>query len=210
MKKDILFDLDGTLTDSGPGIIRCFQITLSHFGLPVPEAHALRVCVGPPLRDSFLHFGVLPKHLEEAVEVYRKHYLAEGQYENFPYPGIADTLRELKAQGHRLFIATSKPEAMAVDILTRFGLAPYFDIICGATPDGSRNTKSAVIAHLLGQLETAENLIMVGDTIFDVEGAKAHGIPTVAVTWGYGDAAQMQAAGARLADTMQDLLEIIG
>ncbi len=209
MKRNILFDLDGTLTDSGPGIIRCVQITLAHFGLPVPEANALRVCVGPPLRDSFLRFGVPPKHLEEAVQVYRKHYLAEGQYENFPYPGIADTLRKLKTQGHRLFIATSKPEAMSVEILTRFGLAPYFDIICGATPDGSRNTKSAVIAHLLSQLESTENLVMVGDTIFDVEGAKSHGIPTVAVTWGYGDATQMQEAGALLTGTMEELLAVL-
>ncbi len=209
MKKDILFDLDGTLSDSGPGIIRCFQLSLAHFGLPVPEYDALRVCVGPPLRDSFLRFGVLESQIEEAVTVYRKHYLAEGQYENFPYPGIEDTLKTLKAQGHRLFVATSKPEAMSIDILTRFGLAPYFDIICGATSDGIRNTKDAVIAHLLSQLETTENLVMVGDTIYDVEGAKVHGIPTVAVTWGYGDHGQMQAAGAALVSTMEELLQAL-
>ncbi len=207
--KNILFDLDGTLSDSGPGIIRCVQLALAHFGLPVPEADKLRVCVGPPLRDSFLRFGVQEAQVEEAVEVYRKHYLAEGQYENIPYPGIADLLKRLMADGHRLFVATSKPEQMSIDILTRFGLASYFDIICGASNDGVRNTKDEVIAYLLAKLEQQGDLVMVGDTIYDVLGAKAHGIPTVAVAWGYGDQAQMQAAGAVLVNNMEELFQAL-
>ncbi len=209
MKKKILFDLDGTLTDSGEGILNCFEITLKHFGLPIPARSSLRAVVGPPLRDSFLRFGVREADLEEAVCVYRDHYMATGRFENFPYPGIDSVLAKLKAQGHMLYIATSKPENMSVEILERFGLAQYFTIICGATPDGSRNTKEAVIAHLLSKLPDRDGLIMVGDTIYDVVGAKAHGIPTFAVTWGYGDPVQMEKVGATLVRDMSALFDAL-
>ncbi len=205
MGKKILFDLDGTLTDSGEGIMNCFVITMKHFGLPVPTKEEMRVIIGPPLRDSFRRFGVSEENMEEAVLCYRDHYNDTGRLENFPYPGIDRLLARLKADGHKLYVATSKPESMSFEILTRFGLAQYFDIICGATVDGSRNTKEAVISYLLAQLPDKENLVMVGDTIYDVIGANAHGIPTYAVTWGYGDRIQMQAAGALLVDTMEEL-----
>ncbi len=205
MKKQILFDLDGTLTDSGEGIMHCFELSLEKFGLPIPSRTLLRECVGPPLRDSYRRFGVGEDIMEEAVLTYRDHYNAVGQFENFPYPGIQNVLDRLQKAGHSLYIATSKPEAMAIEILTRYDMARYFEIICGATVDGSRNTKEAVIAYLLNQLPSQENLIMVGDTIYDVEGANAHGIPTIAVTWGYGYPEAMQAAGATLVDTMEAL-----
>ncbi len=207
--KKILFDLDGTLTDSGEGIMHCFEISLAHFGLPIPPRSQLRECIGPPLRDSYRRFGVSEENMEEAVLCYRDNYDAVGQFENFPYPGIAEALKSLKNAGHRLYVATSKPEYMSIDILSRFDLAQYFDIICGATVDGSRNTKEAVIAYLLAQLPDRENLIMVGDTIFDVEGAKAHNIPTVGVSWGYGNLPQMEAAGAVIAHSMEEMISKI-
>ncbi len=209
MKKQILFDLDGTLTDSGEGIMHCFELSLAKYGLPIPTRQQLRVCVGPPLRDSFRRFGVTQDILEDAVLTYRDAYNAVGQFENFPYPGIEALLQKLKAAGHKLYVATSKPEGMSVEILTRYALAPYFDIICGATVDGTRNTKEAVIACLLAQLPSRENLIMVGDTIYDVIGANAHGIPTVGVSWGYGDREEMISAGAVMVETVQELINTI-
>ncbi len=210
MMKQILFDLDGTLTDSGEGIMHCFELSLSHFGLPVPPRSELRSCVGPPLRDSFRRFGITTEIMEEAVLCYRDHYVATGQFENFPYPGIEDLLKRLKEAGCRLYIATSKPESMSVEILKRYGLAKYFDIICGATVDGSRNTKEAVIACLLSQMESRGNLTMIGDTIFDIEGANAHKIPAVGVGWGYGDRQQMLSAGAiDIAESVDGLYSIL-
>ncbi len=209
MKKNILFDLDGTLTDSGEGIMHCFELSLAKYSLPIPSRQELRVCVGPPLRDSYRRFGVSEEILEDAVITYRDHYNAVGQFENFPYPGIENVLERLQKAGHRLYIATSKPETMAVEILTRFDMAKYFTIICGATVDGSRNTKEAVIEYLLNKLDDRENLVMVGDTIYDVVGANAHDIPTIAVTWGYGNRVEMAAAGATLVDSMDELYAML-
>ncbi len=207
--KHILFDLDGTLTDSGEGIMHCFELVLAEFGLPVPDRADLRCTVGPPLRDSYRKLGVREEQIEEAVLAYRDHYIATGQFENSPYPGVEDLLHRLLQAGHRLYIATSKPEGMSVEILERFGLAKYFAVICGATVDGSRNTKEAVIEYLLSKITAREDLVMVGDTIFDVQGAAYHGIPTIAVAWGYGDIPQMQAAGARIAHTTDELYAIL-
>lgn len=207
--KKILFDLDGTLTDSGEGIMHCAELTLQHYGLPVPSRGDLRSIVGPPLKDSFLRLGIAEAELDHAVAFYRKHYLAVGQFENAPYPGIQQVLSKLKAQGHRLYVATSKPEAMAQNILRHFQMDSYFDIICGAVPDQNRSTKEAVIAHLLTQMNNHEDLVMVGDTIYDVNGAAFHKIPCVAVSWGYGVAEEMMAAGATMANTMDALYQLL-
>lgn len=209
--KQILFDLDGTLTDSGEGIIHCAQETFEYFGLPVPSAETLRTIVGPPLRQSFIRFGIRPDDTEEAIEVYRKYYVHHGQYENFPYPGVEQLLKQLKSEGHQLYVATSKPEAMSIQILEHFGLAQYFDIICGASPDHSRDTKAKVISHLLSQITPLQgHLIMVGDTIYDVEGANELHIPCIGVQWGYGNVEDMQAAGAvAIALNTQHLYQLI-
>lgn len=208
--KHLLFDLDGTLTDSGEGIIRCGQETLAHFGLEVPDYDDLRPMVGPPLCDSLRRFGISEENMEEAVEVYRDTYVAHGQYENFPYPGIEDLLKKLHADGYGLYVATSKPEIMAEHILKHFGLDKYFDVICGSTLDGSRITKSEVIRHLLTQLPSAEKILMIGDTIYDIEGANELGLPSVGVAWGYGDLAEMKNAGAKgIAKSMDELYQMI-
>lgn len=208
--KAVLFDLDGTLTDSGEGIINCAQMTLERFGLPVPSREEMRVFVGPPLAETFAKYGVPADRTEEAIAIFRSRYLPIGKFENHPYPGIRELLEALKAQGHQLYVATSKPEATAVEVLEHFDLAKYFDRICGATFDQSRTSKSDVIAFLLQAEGMADDAVMVGDTAFDVTGAAAHGIATIGVSWGYGTVEDMQKAGAvAIADTPQMLLHLL-
>ena len=210
MKKTILFDLDGTLTDSGDGIINCATLALNHFGLPVPDRETMRVFVGPPLRDTFFKFGVPADKLDEAVAVYRSRYIPIGKFENTPYPGIHETLATLKNAGHTLYVATSKPEEMSKEILEKFDLAQYFDLICGATFDGSRDSKEAVIAYLLEQAGGVSNAVMVGDTVFDIVGAAAHDMPGIGVSWGYGNVQEMVDAGATaIAHSMEELLSLL-
>lgn len=210
MEKAILFDLDGTLTDSGEGIINCAILALEHFGLPIPSREEMRVFVGPPLHESFINHGVPAEKTEEAIKVYRSRYIPIGAYENTPYTGIRELLESLKAQGHKLYVATSKPEAMSIRILDHFDLARYFDMICGATMDTSRSSKEAVIAYLLEQNGRADNMVMVGDTKFDILGAKEHGIPAIGVSWGYGKVEDMEKAGAAaIAHTMEELLTLL-
>lgn len=210
VKKTILFDLDGTLTDSGEGIINCAAMTLERFGLPVPSREQMRVFVGPPLGDTFVQFGIPPERVQEAIEIFRSRYVPIGKYENVPYPGIRELLEALKNQGHTLFVATSKPEVTAVEVLEHFQLSEYFQMICGAALDQSRITKSEVIAFLLEQNGRIDNAIMVGDTAYDVTGAAAHGIPTIGVSWGYGNVEEMKKAGASaIADTPEELLKLL-
>lgn len=210
MPKSILFDLDGTLTDSGEGIMNCAQLALEHFGIHIPDRDTLRVFVGPPLHDTFRKFGVPEDQVDEAIRIYRSRYVPIGKFENTPYPGIRELLEKLCAQGHRLYVATSKPEDMSVEILEHFDLAKYFDHICGASLDRSRSSKDAVISYLLEQYSHGEEMIMVGDTVFDILGAAAHGIPAVGVTWGYGNPEEMKKAGAAaIAPTVDALFDIL-
>ncbi len=209
-QKSILFDLDGTLTDSGEGIMNCAVFALSHYGIEAPTQAQLRTFVGPPLTESFTRFGVPQDQLGKAVEIYRSRYIPIGMYENHPYEGIRELLQKLCDDGHKLYVATSKPEWMSIKILEYFDLAKYFTIICGAATDFSRNSKEAVIAYLLEQIGTQDNATMVGDTAFDVIGAKEHGIPTIGVSWGYGLKEDMVKAGAvAIADTMEQLYQLL-
>ena len=210
MKKTILFDLDGTLTDSGEGIMNCAKLALTTYHLPIPDEKAMRTLIGPPLEVSFARFGMKQEDIPQAIEVFRKRYSAVGKYENFPYPGIHDLLRTLKQQGHTLAVATSKPEVMALDIMDHFELAPYFQMIVGATLDRKRITKEDVITYLLNAMGNPRDLLMIGDTQYDVIGAKAHGIPTIGVTWGYGEEESIRKAGAAaIAHSMQELYDLI-
>lgn len=208
--KAIFFDLDGTLTDSGEGIINCARRALDHFGLPQPTDAEMRVFVGPPLRETFAKFGVPENGIEKALEIYRERYNPIGIFENVPYPGIHNLLAKLRQDGHRLYLATAKPEVMARRIMDRFELAPYFELICGASLDHSRDSKAGVIAYLLEQIPGIEQVIMVGDTAYDVTGAAEHGIPTIGVSWGYGKVEDMTAAGAvAIANSMDDLYQLL-
>lgn len=210
MGKTILFDLDGTITDSGEGIINCVIYALERFGLPIPERDSLRYFVGPPLHESFIKQGIPAERAEEAVAVYRERYVPTGMFENSPYPGIREVLETLKSKGHTLYVASSKPEWMCIEILKHFNLDQYFEQICGATMDTSRTNKEAVIAYLIEQNGKTDNMIMVGDTKFDVIGAKFHGIPCIGVSWGYGTIEEMQEAGAAsVVFSMEELLEAL-
>ena len=209
-QKSIFFDLDGTLTDSGEGIINSSAMVLEHYGLTVPSREEMRVFVGPPLHETFQKFGVPASEADNAVALYRTRYNTVGKFENFPYPGIRELLEALQGKGYRLFVATSKPEALSIEILEHFDLARYFEIICGASLDRSRSEKAAVIAYLLTQADGAENTVMVGDTAFDVIGAAAHGIPAIGVAWGYGKVQDMVDAGAAaIAHSMEELLQLL-
>ena len=206
----IFFDLDGTVTDSGEGIMNCATLALEHFGIPIPAREEMRMFVGPPLDQTFIKFGIPADKTDEAIKVFRSRYTTVGKFENFPYPGIRETLQALKAQGHRLFVATSKPEIMANEVLNHFDLAGFFEKIAGATLDGSRSHKADVITYLLGLTGDVGQTLMVGDTAFDVVGAAAHGIPTIGVSWGYGTVEDMDKAGAiAIAHSMEELVELI-
>ncbi|MBR5534915.1 MAG: HAD-IA family hydrolase [Ruminiclostridium sp.] len=205
MPKTIFFDLDGTLTDSGPGIMNCAARMLDHFKFPYDQA-LLRTFIGPPLRVRLGELGFTPEQAAEATKIFRSQYEVTGKFENSPYPGMIDLLKTLKAQGHRLFVATSKPETTAQEVLDHFHMTEYFEEICGADLERGRDTKDQVITYLKEKVGTLENVVMVGDTDYDVLGAKAHGIPTIGVTWGYGNADSMTSCGAiAIANTMAKL-----
>jgi len=206
----ILFDLDGTLTDSGEGIMNCAALALEAFGISVPCREDLRAFVGPPLHEMFVRFGVPDDQADRAVEIYRSRYHTVGKFENFPYPGVRQMLAYLKEKGYHLMVATSKPEKLSIEILEHFDLARYFDRICGASMDRSRITKSDVIKYLLKDTVSEKACVMVGDTAFDVIGASAHGIRTIGVSWGYGSTEEMLQAGAfAIAQTVEELLKLL-
>ena len=208
--KAILFDLDGTLTDSGEGIINAASLALEHFGIPVPDRQAMKVFVGPPLRDTLVKFGVPEDRTDEAITVFRSYYTVKGILENAPYPGIPELLRILKESGHHLYVATSKPEVMAIRVLDTFDLSRYFDRICGASLDETRSKKSEIISCLMDEIGNQFPLLMVGDTAFDVIGAKAHGIDTIGVSWGYGSVSEMAEAGAKaIAHSAEELFSLL-
>ena len=206
-QKAVLFDLDGTLTDSGEGIINCAQYAFQQMGYPVPPREEMGVFVGPPLWGTFEQFGIPKERTDEAVRIFRSRYIPIGKFENKPYDGIRELLEALGEQGWARYVATSKPETTAKEILDHFDLAKYFDRICGANIEAGIYEKDQVIAFLSGETKTMDVKIMVGDTKYDVIGAKAHGIPTIGVSWGYGDVKEMRAAGAAaIVDTPEELL----
>ncbi|MGO4594587.1 HAD hydrolase-like protein [Leifsonia sp. 2TAF2] len=209
----VLFDLDGTLTDSAPGITSSLARMFAALGRPVPSPAQLLEYVGPPLLDSLKSFGGMTEaEAREALAVYREDYARHGALDSAVYPGIRGLLQRLHASGIPLALATSKPELQAGRILEHFGLAQYFDVITGATEDESRSAKADVVAEALRRLEARgtdlDHTVMVGDRQYDVEGAAAHGLPTILVEWGYGSPAE--AAGAiavvHSADQLSSLL----
>ena len=198
--EDIFFDLDGTLTDSGPGIMNAVEYALSRFGLPSPGREALRAVIGPPLMDSFQNlFGFSEADAGRALRWYREYYTDRGIFENAVYPGIPELLRRLLDRGRRLSMATGKPEAFALRIAEHFGLAPCFTVIAGATMDGRRSAKEDIIRGAMDRLgcRDAGRVLMVGDRKHDVCGAQRCGIDCLGVLYGYGSREELTAAGAR-------------
>jgi phosphoglycolate phosphatase len=195
----VLFDLDGTITDSAPGITKSIAATLETLGRPIPSPAELVEYVGPPLLDSFRDFAHMTEaEAREALAIYRTSYHADGAFDSAVFPGVRGVLKRLKDAGIPLAVATSKPELQAIRILDHFGLTEFFDVICGASEDESRSAKGDVVAEALRRLtEQGVDLsqtVMVGDRSHDVAGASEHGLPAILVEWGYGSPAE--AAGA--------------
>jgi phosphoglycolate phosphatase len=182
----VIFDLDGTLTDSADGIVSSFRHALGQIGVDVPEGDLTSRIVGPPMHHTLSAMG-LGEHTEAAIAAYRADYTSRGWTMNSLFDGIAPLLTDLRAAGVRLAVATSKAEPTARRILAHFGLDEHFEVVAGASIDGTRATKADVLAHALAQLQPLpERVLMVGDRLHDVEGAAAHGIDAVVVGWGYG------------------------
>lgn len=193
---NLFFDLDGTLTDSGEGIMNSAAYAFRSLGLPVPGVKSLRKMVGPPLSAGFGSLGMPEEMIEDAIKLYRENYHGNGgKYQNSVYPGIPEMLQNLRGNGFRLFVATSKPEGLAKDIMAHFGLDVYFEYIAGATMDHSRENKDDVLRYLIESVGSG-GAVMIGDTHYDVTGAKKLGLPCIGVTWGYGDSESMLHAGA--------------
>ena len=194
----ILFDLDGTLTDPAEGITKAVEAALNHYGITVADRAALHKFIGPPLDESFPEFyGFDAARMAEATEVFRAYFDRQGWRENIPYPGVEDMLRDLRAAGKRLLVATSKPEVFALRIMEHFGLARYFDHICGAPMDNQEGAKkAAVIRDALRRagVEDLSTAVMVGDRRHDIDGARQAGLEAVGVLWGYGDLQELEAS----------------
>lgn len=194
----ILFDLDGTLTDSAAGIIRACQYMQEKMGREVWNSEDLQFIVGPPLMQTFTKdFGMDAETAEKALVTYREYYTTKGLFENKVYPGVPKMLAELKKKGKRMAVATSKKESMAVTILNHFGIADYFEVIAGDARQVGRDTKAKVIDYVLQTMQAEKaDVIMVGDRKFDIEGAHALGIPCIAVEYGYGNREEFEAHDA--------------
>ena len=211
MYRYILFDLDGTLTDSKEGIVNSVRWTLRKMDAPVPEEEILQLFIGPPLQDSFERFcGFSPERASEAVAVFRQRYLPVGQFENRAAPGAAELLARLKGKGYVLALASSKPEELCVSICKRFGFTPHLSAIVGSPPLGDRS-KADVIREAMAQLDLTEAdrpaVLMVGDRKFDVLGARECGVDCVGVRFfGYAPPGELEDAGAiAVAETVEEL-----
>ncbi len=195
----LLIDLDGTLTDSRPGIIASIQHALAESGLTVPPAEDLTWCIGPPILETFKKL-VGPDHPElfdSTVIKYRQRYGETGMFENSVYPDIENALIQLRELGHTLHVATSKATFYAKPIVGHFGLDKYFASINGSELDGTLANKAELIAHLLKRenISTGE-VAMIGDREHDMIGAAKNGIPAIGVLWGYGTGKELMASGA--------------
>ena len=191
----ILFDLDGTIVDSAPGITATLAYTFEQLGLPIPSPAELVAYVGPPILDSFRDLaGFTPEESLRALNIYRPQYLKTGVFNATVYPGIPEVLRAIREHDVPLSLATSKPETPATLILEHYDLLKYFDVITGASDDEKRSAKADVVEEALKRLVDrgvdVSRPVMVGDRHHDVVGAAAHDVPTVFVRWGYGSPAE--------------------
>lgn len=205
----VLFDLDGTLTDPKRGITRSIQYALRKRGIAPPDADALEPFIGPPLEQSFRErLGFAASDARRAVEDYREYFSLQGLYENEIYEGIPALLRDLRASGRSVCLATSKPTVFAERILEHFDLTKHFDLVVGSHLDGTRVDKSEIVATALAGIsaDSSGRAVMVGDREHDVQGARANGIDAIAVTYGYGSREELHAASpTSLAATVEEL-----
>ena len=212
MYKAILFDLDGTLTDSGEGITKSVQYALEKIGKPEPDLEKLRVFVGPPLLEQFEQYaGIDRETARKAVEIYRERYAPIGVYENELYPGLQELLSGLKQRGYKLAIASSKPENFVRIVAEYFHIDSYFDEMVGSEPNGERTNKTEVIEEALKRLGLSkhrEQVLMVGDKEHDVFGARRAGLECVAVSYGYGTKEELENAHPlKIVNSTEELLD---
>ena len=209
----VLFDLDGTLTNSELGITKSVQHALRKFGIEVEDRTVLRPFIGPPLGESFqVFYGMSVEESEQAIKYYRERFSVKGLYENEVYPGVEKMLQVLKESGKKLILATSKPEKFTMLILEHFDLLKYFDFVAGATMDGSRGEKADVIRYALelSGIEDKSEVIMIGDRKFDILGAKENGLASMGVLYGFGDREELTEAGADyIVETAEDIVKIL-
>lgn len=209
--KYLLFDLDGTLTDSTEGILNCLIYAIERMGFEVPED--TNIFLGPPIRQSFAEFlGMNGEQVDEAVRIFRERYSDTGLFENRVYDGIPGMLERLKSGGKRLMVATSKPQVYAVRIFEKFGLAQYFEIVGGAELDGSRDYKDEVIEYVLAKagITDRSTVLMIGDRRQDVLGAHKTDIECMGILWGYGSVEELTQAGADyIARTPQEAADML-
>ncbi len=202
MKEYLLFDLDGTLTDPKVGITTCVQYALKSFGIEEQDLDKLESFIGPPLKDSFMQFyGLSGEQADKAVEKYRERFQDTGLFENEVYEGIPQMLANLKRKGVHLAVASSKPTVFVERILEHFEMKDFFEVIVGSELDGRRVNKDEVVAEVLHQLFGTEQIAcdkvyMIGDRKFDVEGARALGVESIGVSYGYGSLEELKEAGA--------------
>ncbi len=197
-KRNILFDLDGTLTDPMLGITKSVRYALNSFGISVDSLESLTPFIGPPLKGCFQKFyGFSEPDAERALATYREYFSETGIFENQVYDGIPELLSSLKKEGNQVFLATSKPEVYARRILEHFKLLPFFDFVGGSLLSGERVEKEDVIRFVLKENQIKpETAIMVGDRCFDVVAGKATNLTTIGVLYGYGDEPELREAGA--------------
>lgn len=210
MSQVILFDLDGTLTESGEGIINCVAYALEKMGKKEEHPEKLRCFVGPPLKEQFMKYaGLDEEQAEQAVAYYRERYTTTGMFENRLYPKIPELLELLKINDKILGVASSKPEVYVKQILEHFQIADYFTAIVGSELDGRRTDKAEVIEEALRRMhleEERDKVLMVGDRSHDVQGAVSCGLQCIGVTYGYGSREELESAGAvYIADSVEDL-----
>lgn len=210
MYRTILFDFDGTVFDTGEGIMKSVRYAAEAFGYQEPDLEALRCFVGPPLRGQFMkRYGVDAGTAEKMVAKYRERYSVKGLGECSVYPGVPELVRELRSMGKNVAIATGKPTAFTVSILERAGYGELFDAVLGSEFDGTRSKKSEVIAELLEKYGR-DGAAMIGDRDNDILGAKECGIPCIGVAWGYAEPGELLKAGAiSLAETVDELRNIL-
>lgn len=213
MSKYILFDLDGTLTDSAEGITKSLQYGLNKLGIHVENIKDLEIFVGPPLANAAMeYYGLTQEQADLMLIYYREKFKSEGIFQNKVYEGIPKLLFKLKNNGNKCGLATSKPEVFAVQILEYFHLDQYFDFIIGNTLDDQRPTKSEIIRCALEMAKGYDlsEVFMVGDRKYDIQGAKENGIKSIGVSYGYGSKEELEAAGAdAIAASVSELEKIL-
>lgn len=209
----ILFDLDGTLTDSGIGITNSAMYALGRYGIEVSDRKELYRFIGPPLMKSFeKYYGFSKEEAENAVEYYREYYRNKGIFENLLYGGFEELLKTLKDNNKVLIVATSKPEVFARQIVDYFHIGQYFTYVAGSNLDGTRTSKEEVIKHALESCNILDlsKVVMIGDRDYDIIGAKQIGVDSIGVLFGYGDRNELEKAGADfIAATVEDIKKIL-